>query len=200
MRTKDTLDLRPLVFLAVLMLHAAIVLLLIRPSRLSTNSRDKAEEPLIFMLLNPDAAEPAGVAKPRPAQASKAGSAQREAAPPGAITLLPEAPPPQVDWQHEADLAAQNAVAGAEREGKFRDLSSLTPQQRDWIKRNRMEPAPPGIQWRPPRVEFIDRGVPIPVIWINDRCVLIVPLVFCHIGRIEANGGLFDHMRDPRAP
>jgi hypothetical protein len=201
LRTKDTLDARPLVFLAVLMLHAAIVLLLIRPARLLT-SVGTSDEPLVLMLLRPRPPPATWVPTPRPAPASKSRSAKREPAPApapdNAITLPPDSPAqPRVDWQREAELAAQTAVAGAEREGKFRNLSSLTPLQLDWIKRNHMEPAPPGIHWNHPRVQFIDRGVPIPVIWINDRCVLIIPLVFCGIGHIEADGGLFNHMGDP---
>jgi hypothetical protein len=202
LRTKDSLDARPRIFLAVLMLHAAIVLLLLRPARLLTNSGTR-DLPLFLMLLHSIPPPAKGVATPRPAPASKTRAAKREPAPAAvpvpdnAITLPTETPPPVVDWQHEAELAAQNAVADAEREGNIRDLSSLTPLQLDWIKRNHMEPAPPGIHWKRPRVEFIDRGVPIPVIWINDRCVLIIPLVFCGIGHIEADGGLFKHMGDP---
>ena len=200
MRTKDTLEARPLVFLAVLMLHAVIVLLLIRPARLLTNSRT-SDEPLILMLLRSGPPPAAVVAAPRPAPASKARSTKREPAPvpvPGnAITLPPEAAPrPSVDWQHEAELAAQNAVAGAEREGNFRNLSSLTPLQLDWIKRNHMEPAPPGIHWKRPRVEVTPGGLPI--IWINERCVLVIVMVFCGIGHIEADGGLFNQMGDPQ--
>ena len=190
MRTKDTLDARPLILVAVLMLHAAIVLLLIRPARLSTSS-GTSDEPLILML---------PIATPRPAPASKARSAKPKPAsapaPDDAITLPPALPPqPSVDWQHEAELAAQNAVADAEREGKFRDLSSLTPPQLDWIRRNHMEPAPPGIHWKRPRVEVTPGGLPI--IWINERCALVIVMVFCGIGHIEPDGGLFNHMRDP---
>jgi hypothetical protein len=201
LRTKDTLDARPLIFLAVLMLHAAIVLLLVRPVRLLTHS-GTSDEPLLLMLLRSIPPPATGAASPRPAPAANARSAKREPAPvpDNAITLPPEAPPegpprPSIDWQHEAELAAQNAIAGAEREGNFRDLSSLTPSQLDWIKRNHMEPAPPGIPWKRPRVEITPGG--LPVIWINERCVLVVVMVFCGIGHIEADGGLFNHMRDP---
>jgi len=42
--------------------------------------------------------------------------------------------------------------------------------------------------------------VGIPIIWVNDHCV-VVPLMmfmmFCQVGHIEANGDLFKHMRDP---
>ncbi len=196
MRTKNILDARPLVFVAVLMLHAAIVLLLIRPARLLTHS-GTSDAPLILMLLRSRPLPATGAATPRPAP--KTRSVKREPAavpaPDNAITLPPEAPPrPSVDWQREAELAAQNAIADAERQGNFRDLSSLTPLQLDWIKRNHMEPAPPGIPWKRPRVEVTPGGLPI--IWINERCVLVIVMVFCGIGHIEADGGLFNHMRD----
>jgi hypothetical protein len=197
LRTKDTPDARPLVFLTVLMLHAAIVLLLLRPARLLTNS-GTSDEPLILLFLHSRPPPATGVATPRPAPSSNSRSAKREPAPvpDNAITLPPEAPPrPSVDWQREAELAAQSAVADAEKEGKFRNLSSFTPLQLDWIKRNHMEPAPPGIHWKRPRVEITPGGLPI--IWINERCALVTLLVFCGIGRIEADGGLFNHMRDP---
>jgi hypothetical protein len=35
------------------------------------------------------------------------------------------------------------------------------------------------------------------LIWINDHCVLFTLMVFCGIGKIEVNGELFKHMRDP---
>jgi len=57
----------------------------------------------------------------------------------------------------------------------------------------------PGIAWTHPRFEF-DRSTGLPVLWINDHCVMITLLVFCGIGHIEANGDLFKHMRDPHAP
>jgi hypothetical protein len=201
LRTKDMLDARPLIFVAVLMLHAAIVLLLLRPARLLTNLGTSGE-PLILMFLHSQPAPSTEVATPGPAPSSKARSAKREPAsapaptptPDNAITA-PEVPPkPSVDWQHEAELAAQNAVADAEREGNIRDLSSLTPLQLDWIKRNHLEPAAPGIPWQRPRVEITPGG--LPVIWINERCVLVIVMVFCGIGHIEADGGLFNHMRD----
>jgi hypothetical protein len=64
-----------------------------------------------------------------------------------------------------------------------------------------MEPVPPGIPWAHPRVEYTEGGLPI--IWVNDHCV-VVPmmmfLMFCKVGHIEANGDLFKHMQEPREP
>jgi hypothetical protein len=62
-----------------------------------------------------------------------------------------------------------------------------------------MEPMPPGIEWTHPRFEF-DRHSGLPILWINDHCVLVTLMVFCGIGHIEANGELLKHMRDPHDP
>lgn len=158
MSTQDLHDRRPLVFLAVLVSHAVIVILLIRTARQPVCSRSDSYEP-------------------------------------------PAPPQPKIDWEREAELAAQNAVAAAEKQGNYRDLSALSAAQLSWVRRNHLEPAPPGIAWTHPRVEIQKGGLPI--IWINDHCIAVpvmMLMVFCKIGHIEANGGLFDHMRDPRNP
>ena len=36
----------------------------------------------------------------------------------------------------------------------------------------------------------------LPILWIYDHCVLVMLMVFCRVGHIEANGDLFKHMRD----
>src|ERR1700684_2191873 len=55
--TKDSRDRRPLIFLAVLISHVAIVLLLIRTARQAISSPRSAEESLVVLLL-PDKALP----------------------------------------------------------------------------------------------------------------------------------------------
>jgi hypothetical protein len=159
-------------------------------------------EPLVLMFLPRKAPAAAVVTLPPAAESSHAATrpSKHEAAPDNAIsTPLTEPPPP--DWAHEAELTAQNSVAADEREKSYRDLSGLSPAQRSWIKQNHMEPVRPGIPWKHPRVEYTEGGLPI--IWVNDQCV-IVPLMammmFCKIGRIEPNGDLFKHMRDPHEP
>ena len=62
-----------------------------------------------------------------------------------------------------------------------------------------MRPMTPGLQWTHRRVQF-DRDTGLPMVWINDHCVLVTVFVFCAIGKIEANGELFKHMRDPTDP
>jgi hypothetical protein len=62
------------------------------------------------------------------------------------------------------------------------------------------QPAPPGIEWKPRRVEVIDG---IPIMRVSGHCV-VVPLMammmFCKIRHIEASGHLLDRMTDPRDP
>ena len=56
------------------------------------------------------------------------------------------------------------------------------------------------MQWKRARVEVTPEGIPI--INVNDYCVVVPMLafmMFCRVGHIEANGHLLDHMHDPRA-
>jgi hypothetical protein len=112
-----------------------------------------------------------------------------------------EEKPPKIDWEKEAELAIQNAIANADQQSAFRNLSALSPEQRSWVRQNHLAPAPPGIPWKYRRVEVAEGGFPI--IHINDHCVAIpflMMMVFCKIGHIEAKGDLFKHMRDLHDP
>lgn len=202
MRTKETLERRPLIFLAVLMSHAVIVLLLVRSARQAISPPGRSDEPLVLLLLH-ELKQAATERTVRPAAASTAHAAKHEPAPDNSIAAAPAEPeppaqPPRIDWQHEAEMAAQDGVAAAEKEKNYRDLSALSRAQLSWSRMNHMVRAPPGIQWTHPRLEFMPNGLPI--FWINDHCVLVTVMVFCSIGHVEANGGLFNHLRDPHDP
>ncbi len=182
-------------FFAVLLAHLVLVGLMMRASRLVV-LMPKTDQPFTLLLLPreaPRATEPGAPARPsRPPpkrlRPSEAASANAPSPPPVA--------PTQPDWEHEAELAAQNSVAARERAENYRDLSGLSATQRDWITRNHMESAQPGIVWRRPRVEYSDG---IPVIRINEHCVsvpVMLFMVFCKIGHIEPNGDMLDHMGD----
>jgi len=209
---------RSLVFLVVLMLHAALVLLATRPAQQRISMAAGSAEPLVLLHLQAPArgtgavspAPPAGrVELPKHTQSPREAVAHEATQTPKPDSRTPDiqadvqAPAnqtPDIDWISQVRLAAQSSVAAAEQESRYRDLSKLSTAQREWIKKNHMEPALPGIAWTHPRVE-IDNGLPI--IWINDHCVAVPALmmmVFCGIGHIEANGDLFKHMRDPRDP
>lgn len=202
MRTKDVHGWRPLILLAVVLLHIVIVLLLVR-ERPSIFLATIGYDPLVVIFLRDKTHATADGEAAANAAASphirELDRRKREPLPEAAIAPPSEALQPKIDWNREAELAAQNG--GADSDKHYRDLSRLSPSQQNWIKQNHMEPVPPGISWRHPRVEFTSDGFPI--IRINEHCVSVPAmmfLVFCHIGHIEANGDLFKHMYDPAAP
>jgi hypothetical protein len=200
----DSRDRRPLVFLAVLVSHALIVLLLIRAARQPISPQNDSSEPLVLLFLHDGARAVTNALTPRrpevlPPAAPPAPALKLEPAPDNAISAPPQTAPPAIDWEHEAELAARNGVADAEKQKNYRDLSVLSAEQLSWAKKNHMQPAAPGIPWTHPRFEF-DAQTGLPVFWINDHCVLVMLMVFCGIGHIEAEGNLFKHMGDPHDP
>ena len=116
-----------------------------------------------------------------------------------AITLSPaeQERHERIDWDRESELAVQSRIAQAGKEKNYRDLSSLTPEQLDWVKKNHMEPMP-AFQWdRNSRGEMLRHGI----IKLNDYCVLIVVIPFCRFGgKIQYSGDLFKDMHDPKSP
>jgi hypothetical protein len=200
-----------MILLVVLMFHSAIVILIVRAARWVTPSAVRSSKPLVLMVLPTDtplssrksASAPRTTAPPsRSAPAAKVRETPHTLAPTQSETVPSESsPPPTIDWQQEAELAAHDTIAAAEQDNRHRDLSALSPAQRAWVNENRFEPAPPGIHWTHPRVQVMSDGLPI--IWINDHCVsvpVMMFMVFCKIGHIEPRGDLFDHMRDPSGP
>jgi hypothetical protein len=199
---KDVHGWRPLILLVVVLSHIVIVLLLVR-ERPSMFSATRGYDPLVVIFLRDRTRATAdGEAAPNVTATPHIRELDRkkhEPLPEAAMAPPPEVPQPKIDWDREAELAAHNG--GADSGNHYRDLSQLSPSQQDWIKQNHLQPVPPGISWKHPRVEFTSDGFPI--IWINDHCVSVPAmmfLVFCHIGHIEANGDLFKHMYDPAAP
>lgn len=193
---------RTLVWLIVVAAHAGVIaaMLLSSPPR----SRDLASPVAsLAMRLLPKGSARNGA--PRfSVQIDSAISPPRILAPPtlppipidnNAITLTPSEQQQQlIDWDRESALAVQASIASAAKEKNYRDLSGLTPEQLDWVRKNRMEPMP-GFQWdHNSRREMLRHGI----VKLNDYCVLIVVLPFCRFGaKIHYSGDLFKHMRDP---
>jgi hypothetical protein len=203
---------RSLILVAVIIAHLAVVLLAVRTGRQRSFPAIDTMPPLILLTLTgsprTESTPASARSAPRVATAARRPRAAETHASVPAETNLPEAnspeapPAPAIDWEEEAHRAVQNFELDAEKQKRFRNLAGLSAQQLDWIKRNHMEPMPAGVEWHHHRVQF-DKDSGLPVIWINDNCVIVAPLmimVFCRIGHIEANGGLFNHMRDPHDP
>jgi hypothetical protein len=115
-----------------------------------------------------------------------------------AITVLPpEQQRQHIDWDRESALAVQSSIAKAAKDNSYRDLSSLTPEQLEWVKKNHLQPMP-GFQWdQSSRGQMLRHGI----IKLNDYCVLVVVIPFCRFGgKIQYNGDLFKDMHDPNLP
>jgi len=196
---------KQLIFLAVVVLHGAVVLLLLRATHQFQAPVRASAEPLALLLFHSREPPPVTTASAETPLNSKAPkrklpqppAAALEPPTPQAITPPSEAAP-QIDWQQEAELAALNGVANADKERNYRNLGGISEAQLKWVRDNHMVQMAPGIVWAHPRVE-IDKATLIPIVHINDHCVLVLVLVFCSVGHITPNSHLLDHMRDAPA-
>jgi hypothetical protein len=197
--TKHKWERKSLVFLGVLILHGSVLLLLLRATHQFPTAIKGDAEPLIFLLLHKNGI----IETPAPPSAAAAGtlSPKRKRLPApvaqnNAITLPAAAATPKIDWDDEARWAARNELANAAKEGDYRNLGGLSDAQLKFVRDNHMVPMAPGIVWAHPRVE-VDKDTLLPIIHINDHCVLILLFPFCGIGHIRPNTHLLDHMHDP---
>jgi hypothetical protein len=200
---------KQLIFLAVVVLHCAAVLLLLRATHQFQAPVRAAAEPLVFLLLHSRESPPLTTASTEvpsnpeaPVRKQQRTPAAARAAPPAAAPLqaitIPSAAAPNINWQQEAELAAQNSVANTDKERAYRNLGGLSDAQLKWVRDNHMVQMEPGMEWAQPRVE-IDRATLLPIVHINDHCVLVLVIVFCSVGHITPNSHLLDHMHDAPA-
>jgi hypothetical protein len=194
-----------LIFLAVAVLHGAVVLLLLRATHQFQTPVRTAVEPLVFLLLHSREQPPqttAGADTSLNSKAPKRKPSQPPAASLQAATPQSMPPPreaaPNIDWQREIELAAQNGVVNAEKQRNYRNLAGISEAQLKWVRDNHMVQMEPGIVWAHPRVE-IDKATLLPIVHINDHCVLVLVFVFCSVGHIRPNSHLLDHMHDAPA-
>jgi hypothetical protein len=201
--TKHKRDKKPLVFIGVLILHGSAVLLLLRATHQFHSPINGEVEPLIFLLLHKNetiatTAPPSAAAAPI-ATSPKRGRLAASVPQSNAITLPPEAAAPKIDWDREAEWAARNELANTAKERDYRNLGGLSAAQLKFVRDNHLVPMAPGMVWAQPRVE-VDKETLLPIIHINDHCVLILLFPFCGIGHIHPNSHLLDHLHDPVEP
>jgi hypothetical protein len=199
---------RPLVFLVVLLAHGVVAILLIR-ERSRQPAPAEPPSPLILMYLNtPSPTQERRSAESKPAVSAVQGRKTRDSNQGGkapdaaaAIQNIPMPPAPKIDWAHEASLAVASSVAKAEIEKTYRNLAGLSQAQLEWLMRNRFEPMPPEFQWDHAHTHRIESEDGMPIVWINDHCVLVMFIIpLCNFGHDEPKGDLFKHMRDPKPP
>jgi hypothetical protein len=119
---------------------------------------------------------------------------------PTAITLVsPDEPStagpaagPTVDWSDEAQRAAAGAAARVPTPDRSKcDSTGLG----DPILPN-CKP-PPEFKWAPPKRGFINGE---PYVRVGDHCIVGLRFFACEVGKLPANGKLFDGMDDPARP
>lgn len=118
--------------------------------------------------------------------------AEPDSMPPSSAESHPVQPP--VDWAGEMDRSVREAAPPPAPAREFGVPQHSAPAL----------PKPPEFGWshaRTHRVESLPGGGLM--VNVNDRCVVLVvpfPFLFCGIGKKEADGDLFKHLRDPGQP
>jgi hypothetical protein len=177
-----------MVLLAVIAAHLAVIYFAIHATPTLKFSASNPHEQIILVYL-PRPAPVAGRASPvvqnptpnrQPTKPNRAHSAAHNNDPDSPLISIPpaEPPPPMIDWEKEAALAAQNSI----KPDGYRNLSGLSPEQLKWISDNQFAPEPAGIVWKRPVLDHTPDGLLI--IHLGERCVIVppLPMVFCKIG------------------
>jgi len=201
---------RAVTLIIVLAIHAMFWILFAR-SHGPARWIGRADGPVTTLIFVPEGVKPVE-SVPTPPVAARAA---RRAAPVTAPTVssAPEpkpdsssiTPTPVPDWRAEAGIAANNVLEAQRRKREHpsvlepHDFSEVTPGSTDTSK--------PEFGWNHARTHRIEGSPGALVVNINDRCavalLLIFPFPMCKIGKMPANGRLFEHMYDlpdPKAP
>ncbi|HEY2860735.1 MAG TPA: hypothetical protein VGJ21_20125, partial [Terracidiphilus sp.] len=118
MRTKERRAREPLVLTFVLVAHLIVVLLISRSAQQQVQVSKNVLDALVFLILpRQPIAKPKEVPSASKSPAAKAGPSKPAPSAPAPITIPPpQAPPAMIDWEHETQLAVQDALANAEKE------------------------------------------------------------------------------------
>jgi hypothetical protein len=102
---------------------------------------------------------------------------------------------PPIDWANELSRTAKESASG-----------EAAPKPREFGAPH-VAPAPPAkppeFGWSHSRTHRVERGPGSVGLHLGDHCLIALsplPSVVCSPGKKEANGDLFQHMRDPPQP
>jgi hypothetical protein len=202
MPVRSRIPSRTTTLLLVATVHALVLWLLWRAPRPLREAAETITSMLLWLPASTQNATLPSAAVPRAAsRAAHSGAAPApQATPsrePGAITTpitLPPAGPLGTDWSAQLGAAADLAL---KKEKQARDQAGAL-MRKFVIEPDPLNPghgAGAGMRWYEAGIHRIDTRSPLPVLHLNDRCVLmafILPL--CAIGHIEIHGDLFQHM------
>jgi hypothetical protein len=193
------------VFVLVAAMHLALLWLPSPRLRIPRLTAHDANGSLVYLILPGRTSPPLGQEPPHPRSGIPQAANAKPPPPPAPAVPSDQAsgeePLRTIDWSSETEhaaeqqtrLAAESHHRALDRRGPGADLNGgLAPGGKkpefawDHARIHRVEPIPGG-------------GI---VVWLNDRCAVaflaILPFVSCGIGKIEARGDLFNHMRDAR--
>jgi hypothetical protein len=184
--------------------HLLVIVIFFQMVRSSDQREvDNTSSPRMLILVEPQRAEPpAERAAPPSVNLMPIESLRLEKAITQQAHTLPksEAPsqsepsnPPAIDWHREGERAARITTEKAtQSDSQQFDKRKAVPSH--------PETKPSQFDWNPePKKAGFDGG--LPYIRLGKRCVLGLGFFGCAIGDLpEANGHLFDEMRDPNQP
>jgi hypothetical protein len=200
MSTNDNRTRRSLSFLAVVMLHVAVVTMIVRLPQ-ANRSPKSTDKQIILVFLKDQSSMPVHTVTRAPSPSHREGPAGQPTNHSQTVqsTIIDPAKkevPPTIDWEHEAQIAVQHGGANNGANDGYRDLSGLSAAQLEWLQKNNMKRMHSDFAWDHRRR---DNGNPLGLFWINDYCVIVVMIPFCRWGgKIQPNGNLFDHMYDSK--
>ena len=186
---------RSAVAAAIVGMHATVVLLLCYGRQLLPfAAAHPADEPLVYVT-PPPAAPPRPSALPGRAgpAASGAITLPSPAAPSTAPTLFTPREQAHIDWDLEAEVAADDWVGELARHERRKCDDS--DKRGSWLPKCRTHPS--SFEWNaePQRAGF-ENG--LPYVRLGTRCILILGIVGCALGAAPpADGHLFDDLKDP---
>lgn len=196
-RTRELSGERIAALLAVLGLHAVLILLLLHERQ---TYRFRSEGSLVLIDLAPPSVRVAPY--PPPSRATPASGQPRQEStllPAGEATPAAASPavPAAIDWANEASVVAGASASKSEP----RSLSNGLPPRLDLQMEKPHTPSDFG--WdaaHTRRIEALPEGGTL--VRLNDRCALVVglPLILpvCKLGKIPARGDLFKNMGETR--
>ena len=183
---------------AIVIVHALGLWLLAKNDPAGTRSRrdlESAEALMVLETVVPVASQTHGDRRPTPFVTREPPGIAIHFDQPGSLSppggsVLPENA--ATDWSLEAHIAADDVVDSlVKKDGRKCDDS---PKRPPWIppcKRHRGR-----FEWNeePQRAGFKDG---LPYLRLGRNCLLVAGFIGCSLGKPEANGRLFDDMRDP---
>ena len=196
----------------VLIIHVALFILFATLRNTLPRSEEEEAAPSMRLYLPPDevdtpvsrAPQPPQSALPHPVSPKRAAPVAGK--PPGAIVRPEPQPPsnaisvpPATDWRHEMQVAANNELEAEER--KRHTPSLLAPHDFSQVRAGSTDYSKPQFPWSHAathRVEEIPTGGLL--INVSDRCSIawvVLPLLICKVGKIQARGDLL--MKDAPA-